>query len=135
MKLKLGEIVAIQAELDKIARKSIEEKFPGFLAIKFARLLKDIEPFFNDFDKQRVELVQRLGKPDPSDANKVMIDTENVNTFNSELNKMLSIDIEFIPSISFNENDFDLIKIDVLEAMSLLPFIVNTNIPAANDAE
>lgn len=127
MKLKLNDIVSARIELDKIIKYTANEKIPGVLAIKFARLIRDLDPFYIDFEKQRNELARKYGSADPENSEQLIIPKEEVQKFNDEIVKMLSIDIELVPSISFTEDELNLIKIDVLEALALLPFIQPKN--------
>lgn len=122
-KFALGEVVMIRNELSKITQKSVEEKLPAFLAFKFAKLYKEVDVHFIDFDKCRTELVQKYGKPDPENKDLFIVDKDNVVAFNDEISKLLTTEIEFVSSVSFKSTDFDGTKIDVVEASALLPFV------------
>ena len=60
-KFTLGEIVMLRNELSKITQKSVDEKLPAFLAFKFAKLFKEIDVHFVDFEKYRMDLIQKYG--------------------------------------------------------------------------
>jgi hypothetical protein len=126
MKLLYTDIVTVKIELDKIIKRTTESPIPGRVAIKFARLLKDLEPLYLDFEKQRSSLLQKFGKPDPNNSDLVIIESQHKDTFNREMSEILSVEIEFNPSVFLTEEDFDVVNIDVMEAIALLPFIKNS---------
>jgi hypothetical protein len=119
----MADIVMIRTELDKITKRSIEERFPGHVALRFARFAADLDPIFKDFATHRTNLVERLGEPTEAGDGNFRIPADNVKEFNDEINKMLAIEVEFKPTVTFKESDVEAIKLDILEAMALLPYI------------
>jgi hypothetical protein len=127
MKLKMNELVVIRNELDKIVKRSMETRIRGSLAIKFARILKDVEPMFADFDKARGDLLKRLGKPDPDKPDMVMIAPENVDEFNKEFGGIMAVEITLTPTVALTDSELDEFDLDIVEATALLPFIKPSN--------
>ena len=127
MKLVMSDIVSINGALESIIKKSQTEAVPGFIAIKFARLAKDVTPLFTDFNEERQKLIQRMGETSSDQPDTVIVKPENVPAFNEEYSKLLAVEVELMPSVSFKESDFEALKMDVIEAYALLPFIKEEN--------
>lgn len=130
-KFVLGDILVIHGQLNKLIEKSNEDRLPAALAFKLAKLFKEVSVHFTDFDKHRADLVQKYGKPDSENPGSFIVEKENIAGFNDELNKLLTVDIEFKPSVSFKFSDFDNTKIDIGSASALLPFISEDEKPAS----
>lgn len=130
-KFALSDILAIREQLNKLIEKSNEDRLPAALAFKLAKLFKEVSVHFTDFDKQRLALVQKYGKPDNENPDNYIVEKENIAIVNDEFNKLLSVEIEFNPGVSFKFSDFEKTQIDIGSAAVLLPFMSEDEKPAS----
>ena len=89
MNVTLGEIVNAVPALNKAAGQDMPIK----ASYRLAKLLKELSPEAELYDKQRLKLCQKYGALD-EDKQAYNIPTENMSDFEAEMNELLSQEVE-----------------------------------------
>lgn len=94
---------------------------PIAVAFKLNRFLTKVAPDLEQAEKQRVELLNKFGKPKEGEPDTFVIPDDKVTDFQSELDKLMSIevdvDFEKIPFSAFEKINC---KIDDINGLVLL---------------
>lgn len=114
IKIKLGELVDSTETLQKLSQKELKAR----LALSIARLLKEAEREIQNFNETRMNLIKKYGEKDENgelitdDKGNCKIENENLSEFSSELNDILTMEVELNASK---------IKLDLLENLDFTP--------------
>ena len=92
--MKLNEIVGLRPTLEKIAGKEMD----GAVALKFAKLVREVLMEIQGFEVKRAELFNKLGETSgEGEEQKVQILPENEKKFNTAIKKALDAEVKVKP--------------------------------------
>jgi len=134
IKLTIGDLLSAQPVLEKLVALAEEEKMPFSGTFKLRKLLKLANVEINEFHSERIALVKRLGvekveTKDLPDGTKEIIGSgeyeiseEKKDVFFKELNKILSLQVEFTTP-KFTPDDFGLINMKLSDLTLIEKFM------------
>ena len=118
MKLKLSQLIAMRGSLVKL----IEKDLPIKQSFNLAKFIKTANEELEQFEQQRVKLVNRYGAKD--EEGNIAVKEENQQQFVNELNELTEIEVDFegfkplkladLRNIYFTTNDM-MSLIDIVE--------------------
>jgi len=118
MKLKLAQLIAMRGSLVKL----IEKDLPVKQSYNLAKFIKKANEELEQFEQQRIKLVNRYGEKD--EAGNIAVKEEFQQQFMNELNELTEIEVDFpnfkplkladLRNIYFTTNDM-MSLIDIVE--------------------
>ena len=110
MKLRLRELVIAQEALQRL----LTLELPAAASFKIARAAKPVQAELQNYERQRVALVQRLGEDAGQGQTRVL--PERAVEFNEEMNALLDVDVE----LEIRKIDIDILGEATIRAADLM---------------